>query len=104
MGVTVTRAKSPEQQKQEEALARGRYVLTERLVRTRDGVVVPEAQASEGGTFLGPIGLEMPLEEARRLGIVPEIEPAASAVLPEIAAQMPSPEVDPIPSARRKGK
>jgi hypothetical protein len=70
--------------RREEALGRGRYLVTERLALTRDGRVLPEDKCVDGGSLLYRIGDEIPLEEARARGIAPAEVKVAAAAAPEV--------------------
>lgn len=76
-----------------QALARGNFLVRERLVRTRDGRVIREADAIDGGNLLFKVGDEVPLERARSLGLL--AEPASElAPSPSEAPVVAPPEPD----------
>jgi hypothetical protein len=56
-----------------DALSVGKYLVSDRICRTPDGRLVREDQCLDGGTLLYRPGMEIPLEEARAAGLIPEV-------------------------------
>lgn len=57
-----------------DALAAGKHLVTERIFRSSEGRLVSEDQCVNGGTLLYRPGMEIPLEEARAVGLIPEVQ------------------------------
>lgn len=98
-GVTIIRT-AEAAKRQADALAAGKYIVTERLVRDREtGKVGPEATTS--GSLIYTPGMEIPLEEARACGLVSE-EPKAEAKTGEPPKTEPKADPEPEPEVESK--
>lgn len=70
---------------QDAALSRGRVLVTERIIRTRDGRIVREDEPGVRGNLLYRVGDEVPVDEARKLGLIAEVPAAPTAeAAPEV--------------------
>lgn len=47
-----------------------KFEVTERLIRTKDGTVVPESEAVDGGYLFAAVGQRIPIAEAVKHGLV----------------------------------
>jgi hypothetical protein len=77
--VTV-RTRRDEEARAEQLLAMGKFLVTERLCRPADGgPLVTEDKCLGGGNLVYLPGMEIPIAEARAVGLAPEVELAAAA-------------------------
>jgi hypothetical protein len=79
VAVTI-RTRKDEEARAEQLLAMGKFLVTERLCRPADGgPLVTEDKCLDGGSLVYLPGMEIPIAEARAVGLAPEVELAAAA-------------------------